>query len=73
MCSVAFRQEDMYQHLMTVYEDKQKELLVENSELRTSLQHIHRDISKALGLHDHLVSHSTMVCPPLHPLIRKKT
>nr|XP_022317961.1 afadin- and alpha-actinin-binding protein-like isoform X2 [Crassostrea virginica] len=59
--STSNKQEDMYQHLMTVYEDKQKELLVENSELRTSLQHIHRDISKALGLHDHLVSHSTMV------------
>lgn len=51
----------MYQHLMTVYEAKQKELLVENNELRTSLAHIHRDISKALGLSDHLTSHSAKV------------
>lgn len=46
---------------MTVYEAKQKDLLVENNELRTSLAHIHRDISKALGLSHHLTSHSAKV------------
>lgn len=59
--STSNKQEEMYQHLMTVYEAKQKELLVENNELRTSLAHIHRDISKALGLGDHLTSHSAKV------------
>lgn len=59
--STSNKQEEMYQHLMTVYEAKQKELLVENNELRTSLAHIHRDISKALGLSDHLTSHSAKV------------
>lgn len=46
---------------MTVYEAKQKDLLVENNELRTSLAHVHRDISKALGLSHHLTSHSAKV------------
>lgn len=59
--STSNKQEEMYQHLMTGYEAKQKELLVENNELRTSLSHVHRDISKALGLSHHLTSHSAKV------------
>lgn len=59
--STSNKQEEMYQHLMTVYDAKQKELLVENNELRTSLAHIHRDISRALGLSDRLTFHSSKV------------
>ncbi|XP_048762677.2 afadin- and alpha-actinin-binding protein-like [Ostrea edulis] len=58
------KQDEMYQHLMTMYEEKQKELLVENAELRTSLKHVHKDISKALGLHDHVISASTKSTMP---------
>ncbi|KAK3090643.1 hypothetical protein FSP39_013337 [Pinctada imbricata] len=42
------KQEDMYQYLISNYEDKQRELLVENTELRDSIYRIQKDVDKAL-------------------------
>ncbi|XP_062617225.1 afadin- and alpha-actinin-binding protein-like [Saccostrea cucullata] len=50
------KQDEMYQQLISMYEEKQKKLLVENTELRTSLKHVYKDVSNALGLHDHLIT-----------------
>ena len=46
---LCYRQEEMYQLLISNYEEKQQELRVENNDLRECLVHMQRELSAILN------------------------
>ena len=46
---LCYRQEEMYQLLISNYEEKQQELRIENNDLRECLVHMQRELSAILN------------------------
>ena len=46
---LCYRQEEMYQLLISNYEEKQQELRIENNDLRECLVHMQRELSAVLN------------------------